>query len=48
MKMEIVLKGGRWTVNGKGLHELNPQEKRFMNDFFMEVKLETLTEYENA
>lgn len=39
MKLEIIFKDGRWTVNGKRLHELNPQEERFINDFFREVKL---------
>ena len=39
MRLEIVLKDGRWLVNGKRLHELNQQESAFMSHFFREVKL---------
>lgn len=40
MKLEITLQDNRWLVNGKKLSELNPQEERFMNDFFREVKIQ--------
>ncbi|SOC79852.1 hypothetical protein SAMN06296241_1390 [Salinimicrobium sediminis] len=39
MKLEIIFKDGRWLVNGKRLHELNTEEKEFMNDFFREFKI---------
>lgn len=39
LKLEIKTTNGRWLVNGKQLHELNWQEKCYMNNFFREVKL---------
>lgn len=52
MKLEIICTGGKWVVNGKQLNELNLQEREFMNAFFREVKLGTLSletiEYGNA
>lgn len=46
MKIEIVLKDSKWTVNGKQCSELNPQEQKFMDDFFREVKIKSIN-YEN-
>lgn len=40
MKLEIKLSFGKWTVNGKQLHELNQDERNFMNAFFREMKLQ--------
>lgn len=40
MKIEIVNTNGRWLVNGKTFCNLSLQERRFMDDFFREVKLE--------
>lgn len=48
MKIEIILKDGRFLVNGKRLQDLSDVESGFMNDFFREVKLNTekCTEYQ--
>ena len=41
MKLEITFENGRWLVNGKRLHDLNPDEKEFMDRFFREVKIQS-------
>lgn len=38
MKMEIKVEGGRLTVNGNTLSEMNYNEKRFLNNFIQEVR----------
>jgi len=38
-KIEILHSNGKWTVNGKTFDELNAQERKFMDDFFREVKI---------
>lgn len=43
MKIEIRKKDNRWTVNNKELSEMNAEEKKFMDDFFREVKIENKT-----
>lgn len=40
MVMIIEHTQGRWLVNGKKVHELNVMEKRFMNEFFKNIKPE--------
>ncbi len=42
MKLEITLTNGKWLVNGKGLEDLNQDERLFMDAFFREVKLSQL------
>jgi hypothetical protein len=43
MKLEIVNTNGKWIVNGKTYEELNYMEKKFMDEFFREVKLKPET-----
>ena len=43
MIFDIKLSGGHWTVNGKKMNELNPNELEFMDRFFREVKINNLT-----
>jgi len=40
MKIEIKKVDGKWTVNNKMYCDLDMHEKRFMEDFFYEVRLE--------
>lgn len=42
MIFHIKLENGHWTVNGKKINELNPNELDFMDRFFREVKLKTI------
>ncbi len=42
MKIEITKTNGKWLVNGKSYQELNFQEKKFMDDFFREVKIASM------
>lgn len=44
MKIEILHANGKWSVNGKTFNELNTQEQKFMNDFFMEMKIQHETQ----
>lgn len=37
--LEITKVNGKYTVNGKVLIELNPVEKKFLNDFFVQFKI---------
>lgn len=48
MKFEILHTKGKWTVNGKTFNELNAQEQKFMNDFFIEMKIDSELKLENT
>ena len=39
MQLDIKLKDGKLSVNGKHLSELDTKEREFMNQFFKEVKI---------
>ena len=43
MKISIDFRNGKWIVNGKGFKDLNIQERLFMDSFFREVKINSLT-----
>lgn len=38
MQLNILLKDGRWLVNGKQLKDMNDKEQKFMNGFFKTMK----------
>lgn len=38
---------GKWTLNGKSYEKMDPIEKRFMNNFFKEVKVSQENNYIN-
>jgi hypothetical protein len=38
MEMKITLTDGRWMVNGKKITEMSDQERRFLNEFFEEIR----------
>lgn len=37
--MHIKKHNGKWTINGKNLSEMNALERKFLEDFFREVKI---------
>jgi hypothetical protein len=41
MSITIKRENGKWLVNGKPYNELNFTEQKFLNQFFIELKLET-------
>ncbi|MGG5486291.1 hypothetical protein [Gaetbulibacter sp. PBL-D1] len=43
-KIEIEHKNGRWLTNGKPYEALSLKEKKFMDDFFREVKLKSINQ----
>lgn len=38
MNFEIVIRNGRWTVNGKGFEELTMFERTTLNNFFQKLR----------
>ena len=40
MTMDIKLLNGKWTANGKIYEELDPSERKFMDEFFRNFKID--------
>lgn len=38
MNFEIVIRNGRWTINGKNFNELSNSEKQSLDTFFRVLK----------
>lgn len=47
MKLIVEMIGGRWTVNGKKMNELNSQERDVLNRFFIDNKITDNEQREN-
>ena len=41
LKLEAKKENGRWLVNGKRFQESSLIEQQFMNELFLELKIET-------
>lgn len=42
MKIDIKMKNGKWVVNGKTYKDLDHEEKKFMDEFFKNIKITTM------
>lgn len=47
MKIEILKTNGKWLTNGKPYEQLNPNEKKFMDAFFKELKINSINQNQN-
>ena len=46
MILHLTKTGGKWKINDKQYHELNPTERRFLEDFIIQSKQELKPEKE--
>ena len=46
MILHLTKTGGKWLINDKQYHELNPTERRFLEDFIIQSKQELKPEKE--